>query len=236
MADVTEFALANIVKVEIVTEESSPKTFTLIDMASEAEIDAFVSEGKEDILRVKNTIKAMNKLEDIVMGYDVKLTSVTAQPDVLALVDGGSWNEGTKKYTAPAIGVPVERTPFTLKVYTEDKDISGATKGYIVFVFLHCKGKPVNYSIKDGEFFSEELLARSRPSYGESPVTFEYQDEIYIYVAYEKQDDVTAILPVEVTFANDVFKVPLSVKGFTFTDENNFTATSTKGVWVIKAV
>ena len=83
----------------------------------------------------------MNRLEDITIGYDITLTSVTAQPKVLALVDGGEWDDTTDKYAAPPVGSPVERTPFTLKIYTEDKDINGDTKGYVCFSFLHCKGQ-----------------------------------------------------------------------------------------------
>jgi len=174
VAEVQEFALANIARVDIVTEEETPNTFTLIDMASEANIEAYVSEGAENILRVKNTIKAMNKLEDITLGYDITLATVTMQPEALALVDGGTWNEVTKKYSAPPVGSPVNRTPFTLKVYTEDKDVNGENKGYVCFSFLHCKGQPVNYAVQDGEFFSEELKAKSRPKKGESPVEFDY--------------------------------------------------------------
>ncbi len=178
MADVLEFALANIARVDIVTEEDTPVTYTLIDMANEANIEAYVSEGAENILRVKNTIKAMNKLEDIVLGYDITLSAVTMQPEVLALVDGGTWDDLSEKYSAPPVGSPVNRKAFTLKVYTEDKDVNGETKGYVCFSFLHCKGRPVNYNVQDGEFFSESLQARSRPAAGESPVEFENMEAL----------------------------------------------------------
>lgn len=178
MADVLEFALANIARVEVVTEEAVPITHRMTNVASEADIQAYTSEGQEQTLRVKNTIKAQNKTEDIVMGYDINLKSVTMTPEILALVDGGTWDGAVKKYSAPAIGSPVERTPFSLKVYTEEKDTSGETLGYVCFTYLHCKGRPVNYSLKDAEFFSEELRAKSRPAMGESPVTFEYLESL----------------------------------------------------------
>jgi len=182
MSEVQEFALANITRVDLVTEkvnvEDTPKTFTLIDMASEANIEAYISEGAENILRVKNTIKALNKLEDITLGYDITLSAVTMQPEALALVDGGTWDDTIQKYSAPPVGSPVNRTPFTLKVYTEDKDVNGDNKGYVCFNFLHCKGQPVNYAVRDGEFFTEELRAKSRPKAGESPVEFEYMETL----------------------------------------------------------
>ena len=50
MATVREFALANIARVDIKTEEGISDTFTLIDMASEASIKAYISEGAENVL------------------------------------------------------------------------------------------------------------------------------------------------------------------------------------------
>lgn len=178
MAEFNEYSLANIARVDVETEETTPVIYTLINVADEATIEAFVSEGEEKELRVKNVIKAQLKTEDIVKGYNIKLNSVTMQPEILALVDGGEWDAEDKKYVAPVIGTPVTKTPFTLKVYTEDKDADGSNSGYVVFSFKHCTGKPVNYSIKDGEFFVEELNAISRPKFGESPIEFTYIDEL----------------------------------------------------------
>ncbi len=81
--------LANIARVEIVTEEDVPRTFVLTDVASDADVTAYLSEGEEKILRIKNTIKAQNKTEDIVLGYDIKLAAATFIPEILAIVDGG---------------------------------------------------------------------------------------------------------------------------------------------------
>lgn len=175
---VKDFALANIVRVEIETEEETPKMYRLTDVASEAEITAFISEGEEQELRVKNTIKAQNKTEDIVKGYDIRLVSATMVPEVLALIDGGEWDDIEKKYLAPVVGEPVNRIPFTMHIYTEEKDVDGSTKSYVKFSYKHCKGTPVNYSLVDGQFFAPELVAESRPKMGESPVEFEILDEL----------------------------------------------------------
>lgn len=173
-----EFPLANIARVEIETEEEVPKQYRLTDVASEAEVTAFVSSGQEQELRVKNTIKAQNKTEDIVKGYDVKLVSATMVPEILALVDGGTWDAVGKKYTAPIVGTPVNRTPFTMHIYTEEKDVNGETKSYVKFSYKHCKGTPVNYSLVDGQFYAPELTAKSRPKMGESPVEFIILDKL----------------------------------------------------------
>lgn len=173
-----EFPLANIARVEIITEETEPKIYRLTDVYTDAESIAYLSQGEEKSLRVKNTIKAQNKTEDIVMGYDTKFISATMIPEILALVDGGTWDPLAKKYSAPPVGAPVERTPFTLNVYTEEKDVDGSTVSYVKFVYLHSKGTPVNYIFKDGEFFVPEFTVKSRPKIGESPVEFEILDEL----------------------------------------------------------
>lgn len=183
--EVQEFALANIVRVEVETEEAVPKQYRLTDVATEAEVTAYVSEGKEAELRVKNTIKAQNNMEDIVKGYGVKLVAATMIAELLALVDGGTLRytgvepaQELAGYDAPPIGAPVNRTLFTLHIYTEEKDADSATVSYVKFTYKHCKGKPVNYVQKDGEFFVPEFLAESRPKRGESPVSIDFLKEL----------------------------------------------------------
>ena len=184
MADIKEFALANIVRVDIITEETTPVTYTLTDVASEARCTAFVSAGAENELRVKNVIKAQNKTEDIVKGYDTVLISATMVAEVLALIDGGEVtydDEDTDKviqYDAPVVGEVVSRKPFTAKVYTAEKDADGSDVSYVCFEYLHCKGTPVNYSLVDGEFFAPELTFKSRPKMGESPVSIKFMDAL----------------------------------------------------------
>lgn len=182
--EVKEFPLANIVRVDIKTEEEVPKQYRLTDVASEAEVTAYVSEGEEKELRVKNVIKAQNKTEDIVKGYDTKLISATMIPEILALIDGGTLRYDDLDpakvvgYDAPAIGEVVERTPYTMDIYTEEKDTNGDTLSYVRFSYLHCKGTPVNYTLKDGEFFVPELISKSRPKKGEKPVSIDFLDEL----------------------------------------------------------
>ena len=181
---VKEFPLANIVRVEIETEEDTSKMYRLTDVASEATVEAYVSEGEEQELRVKNVIKAQNKTEDIVKGYDITLTSATMVAEILSLVDGGTVvyddTDPTKikRYDAPVVGEPVKRTPFTAKIYTAEKDVDGSDVSYVCFNYKHCTGTPVNYSLVDGEFFAPELTFKSRPKMGESPVSIEFLDEL----------------------------------------------------------
>ena len=181
---ITEFPLANIVRVELVTEETTPKTYRLTDVSTEAEVLAFISEGSENELRVKNVIKAQNNWEDIVKGYNIRMVNAVMVPEVLALIDGGTLTfdaiETTKvvSYEGPEAGTPVTRMPFTTNIYTEEKDGDGSTKSYVMFSYKHCKGTPVNFSVQDSEFFVPEFNLRSRAKSGEKPVKIDFLDKL----------------------------------------------------------
>lgn len=176
--------IANIVRVEFVTEEDTPKTYRLTDVATDAEATVYLSEGERNPLRVKNRIHAQNNTEDIVLGYDLRFVNALMVPEVIALFDGGTLKfddtdpDKVIGYDAPVMGEVVDRKPFTTHIYAEEKDCNGDTMRYIRFIYPHCKGKPVDYSYQDGEFFAPELEAMSTPKCGESPSSFEILDEL----------------------------------------------------------
>lgn len=174
--NVEERVLANIVRAEI-TEEGDNGITYVFTTASEASIKPFVSEGTQKIHRVKNTILGSLCYEDIICGYDIKLVNNTFCPELLSLVDGGSieTDEDGKfvKYSSPVVGSNTERKNLTVSIYTEEVDCDGETIEYFKFTFKHAKGKPVEYSIKDGEFFVPELTLRSRAKLYESCVAVE---------------------------------------------------------------
>lgn len=175
--------LVNIKRAEVVTEEDVPRTFSF-ETADEVQVEPFVSEGKEDILRAKNQIIATNRTEDIVVGYNLTLTQNTLIPELLEIIDGGTLTMDTEDptkvvgYKAPAAGTVVERIPFTINLYSEEKDIDGETINYAKFSFKHNKGTPIKYSLKDGEFFIPEFVVKSRPKTGENPLTVDFIDTL----------------------------------------------------------
>lgn len=176
-------AIVNIVRAEIVTEETVPKTY-IWETASKAGLEPTISEGEENILRIKNKIVATNRTEDILLGFELTFTDNVFTGEVMALVDGGVATyddidtDKLIKYESPVAGEVVDRTLFTLNVYTEEKDIDGNPKGYVKFVFRHCKGKPVKYDIEDEVFMSPEIKMISRPKTGESPASLEFLDKL----------------------------------------------------------
>lgn len=171
--------LANIALASIVTEEQTPKSYYFAT-ATSASVEPRLSEGAENILRVKNTILATNKTEDLVIGYTVTLSDNVLVPEILALVDGGSLvyddvdQDKLIGYKAPAKGQVVSRTPFTLKLYAEDKGGDGETREVVEFVYKNCKGKPVNWSLTDGEFFVPEFVSDSTPNIGQGAVEINF--------------------------------------------------------------
>ena len=187
-------ALANIERVDIVTEETTPRVFSF-DTASEASVEAQVSAGTETELRVKNQILAQNITEDIVKGFNITLNDSTFAPDVFALVDGGTSTvsgDSFVKYTAPVAGQVSARVKSTLIVYAAEKDYDGNSLSYTAFAFPHASGTPTSVSLKDGEFYAPSYTLKSRPSKGDSPMVV----------------DALPALPVVVTAASDLPEAP----------------------------
>lgn len=161
--------LVNVVKVNFIDEVKN--TNHTIETSDEIDIEPIKSEGKRDILRVKNRIYGINETEDIVIGYTLKFKDNLFNMQTMALVDGGTI-EGDK-YCGIEAGVVAERHPFTVEIFTEEKDYS-RTVGYAKFTYKHCKGKPAKYKVKDGAFLLPEYEAESIPFRGEKPVEIEF--------------------------------------------------------------
>ena len=151
---IVQIPLANVARVELVTEETTPKTY-VVDTANEMKLEAFVSEGEEKELRKLNRLLAQLKTEDLTKGYNLTMKDMVMSPPVFALVDGGVSTVGTEGkfegYTGPKMGEVVNRTPFTVNIYTEEKD---------------------------GDFFAPEYKLKSRPKIGESPIAITPLDEL----------------------------------------------------------
>ena len=168
-----QMAIANIERVDIITEETTPRVFSF-DTASDASAEAQISAGAENELRIKNQILAQNITEDIVKGYNVTFTDSTFAPEVFALIDGGTSTvsgDDFKSYTAPTAGEVVTRVKSKMAVYASEKDYDGNSLSYVAFVFPHAKGSPASVTLKDGEFYSPSYTMKSRPSKGQSPLS-----------------------------------------------------------------
>lgn len=169
--------IANIVRVEIETYDTEPKQYR-IKTADEINCKPFVSEGKEDILRSFNTIIAQNKLEDLILGYELNMKEVAMSPEVFALIDGGTVSfdtDGTtfKSYEGAAVGQETVRKRFKLHVYCEQKDANGENISYMKFTFEYAKGKPAEFAFKNGEWVTPQYSIKTSAKIGEKPVKVE---------------------------------------------------------------
>ena len=72
----------------------------------------------------------------------------------------------------------VNRVKFTTKIYTEEKDADGETLGYQCFAFKGCKGKPVSFNFKDGEFMAPQYTISSRVKKGTAPYNLTFLEEL----------------------------------------------------------
>lgn len=163
--------LVNVKKVNFIDEVTNIKH--TIETSDEIDIEPISSKGKRDILRVKNKILGINETEDIIIGYKLKLKDNLFNMQTMALIDGGTI-EGNK-YCGTEAGVTVERHPFTMEVFTEEKDYN-RTIGYAKFSYKHCKGKPAKYKVKDSNFLVPEYESESIPFRNERPVEIEFLD------------------------------------------------------------
>jgi hypothetical protein len=162
--------IANIALAEIINEDTGESYY--FDTAEKADVKPDLSKGKEDVLRVKNRIIAMNRTEDICIGYNIKLTDNIFPPELMCLVDGGIMT--SSGYEGPEIGVAVNKMPFTLNLYSEEKDYDSSTIQYVQFSFRHNKGTPVEFKFEDGKFYVPEFESTSRPKKGEKPIYISY--------------------------------------------------------------
>lgn len=164
----TGFNVANVEGVKIVTEETTAKTYHYKTM-TKFEAEPHVEEGEETVQRVKNTVMGRIKTEDMVTGYDLTCEDERLIHEVLALIDGGTYSESTEKYSAPVIGSEVQRTAFTLYLYTSNRGNDGEIEDYLEWKFPHCKGTPVKLGSEDKNFHKQEYKIQSRPATGASP-------------------------------------------------------------------
>lgn len=174
MSQLEGMPIANIVLGEI-KDEVTGKSY-IFDTADKADAKPDLSAGKEDILRVKNRIIAMNRTEDICIGYNTKLTNNTFTPEVMCIVDGGTMT--ADGYEGPEVGKVTDRHSYTLNLYAEEKDYDSETLQYVVFTFKHNKGKPVEFKFEDGKFYVPEFESHSRPKKGEKPVYIKYVKQL----------------------------------------------------------
>ena len=92
-----------------------------IKTAQKAELEPVLSEGEEDILRNDVSILAVVRTDDLIYGYDIKLTDNQFDDTMAGLVAGYKVEEGdtsgTKKLSTPMMSEGNVAKPFKLDLY-----------------------------------------------------------------------------------------------------------------------
>ncbi len=180
--------IVNIVRAEIVTDEAEARVLHF-ETISSASPDPFVSEGDESELRVRNTIIAQERLEDIIKGYDITLKDCVMSRDLLEVIDGGEALEAGASsfagYSSPVAGRESARTHFSLHLYAAEKDYAGDAVSYFRFSFPNCVGSPAKFSVENGSFTAPEYTVHSRPGAGECAMRVEVLDRLPVYCSSE---------------------------------------------------
>lgn len=172
--------IANVERVQVVTKETTARTFVFQTMTS-FKFTAALSEGTEVEQRIKNTLMGLIKTDDLVKGYDIEAVDERLIMEILALVDGGTLTtgqDGWTKYASPVAGSGVERTAFDMTLYTSDRDTDGSAKEYYAWKFANCKGKPVDGGAEDGAFTKVTYNIESRPASGQSALEITRADAL----------------------------------------------------------
>ena len=158
---------------KVVLTELDPKTGAAatsgvkatIETAQKAELEPVLSEGDEDILRSPEKILAVVRTDDLIYGYDVKLTDNTFGPEVAGLVAGykvtKASGSGTKdKYATPMMTEGFTGKPFKLDIYVANYS-GDAIVDYAKVTLNKCIGKFPTMSIGDG-FYAPEFEIKAR--------------------------------------------------------------------------
>ena len=158
---------------KVVLTELDPKTGApkasdgvkaTIETAQKAELEPVLSEGDEDVLRAPDKILAVVRTDDLIYGYDVKLTDNTFSADVAGLVAGYKVTKGSSgqkdKYATPMMSEGFTGKPFKLDIYVANYS-GDAIVDYAKVTLNKCIGKFPTMSIGDG-FYAPEFEIKAR--------------------------------------------------------------------------
>ena len=158
---------------KVVLTELDPKTGApkasdgvkaTIQTAQKAELEPVLSEGEEDVLRAPEKILAVVRTDDLIYGYDVKLTDNTFSADVAGLVAGYKVTKGSNsqkdKYATPMVSEGFTGKPFKLEIYVANYS-GDSIVDYAKVTLNKCIGKFPTMSIGDG-FYAPEFEIKAR--------------------------------------------------------------------------
>nr|DAO87155.1 MAG TPA: hypothetical protein [Caudoviricetes sp.] len=135
---------------------------TAIDTAQKAELEAVISEGDEDILRSAKEILAVVRTDDLIYGYDLKLTDNTFSAKAAQLVAGYKVEGASKteKWSTPLMSEGFTGKPFKCDIYVANYK-GDAIENYCQITLNKCIGKFPSMDVGDG-FYAPEFEIKAR--------------------------------------------------------------------------
>lgn len=136
-----------------------------IKTAQKAELEPVLSEGEEDILRSDTNILAVVRTDDLIYGYDVKLTDNQFDDTVAGLVAGYKVTSvtsptKTQKLSTPMMSEGNIAKPFKLEIYVANYS-GDSIVNYAKVTLNKCTGKFPTMTVGDG-FFAPEFEIKAR--------------------------------------------------------------------------
>ena len=162
------YNIKKVVLTELDPKTGAPKSSdgvkATIETAQKAELEPVLSEGDEDVLRAPDKILAVVRTDDLIYGYDVKLTDNTFGPEVAGLVAGYKVTKGgasqKDKYATPMMNEGFTGKPFKLDIYVANYS-GDAIVDYAKITLNKCIGKFPTMSVGDG-FYAPEFEIKAR--------------------------------------------------------------------------
>ena len=133
-----------------------------IKTAQKAELEPVLSEGEEDILRNDVSILAVVRTDDLIYGYDIKLTDNQFDDTMAGLVAGYKVEKaaGTNKLSTPMMSEGNVAKPFKLELYVANYS-GDSIVNYAKVTLNKCTGKFPTMTVGDG-FFAPEFEIKAR--------------------------------------------------------------------------
>lgn len=138
-----------------------------VDTAETAELEAITSEGTEDVKRNDTRILAIVRTPDLLYGYNLTFKDNTFDPEIMALVEGGTVKKAAGAtgaitgYDSPMLSSgATNMKPFRMTLYVPNY-VGDSIINYVKIVLNNCTGTAPSMNLGK-EFFAPEFNVKAR--------------------------------------------------------------------------
>ena len=135
-----------------------------VDTAETAELEAVTSEGSEEVKRNDTRILAIVRTPDLLYGYDLTFKDNTFDPEILALVEGGTVKKASGAitgYDSPMLSAGnANMKPFRMTLYVPNY-VGDSIINYVKIILNNCRGTAPSMNLGK-EFFAPEFNVKAR--------------------------------------------------------------------------